>query len=252
MKKLVCEKDIQKLVNEGKKVCYITQDTLLTPSAKDAARTAGIEISYGEEPQAACEAPAAPAAPAAAAAPVAPAAPAAAPAAPVEAPAAPAADIPDEISSDMIYQVLKKLADKGMLGNMFSAVAPAVDAPYVCEKDASGLKVVRGNTVRMDEFFEGNPRVKYQEVIDKNDSNISSGLLVIDHDTYEWTQNYDENDYVIEGTFVVTINGKSYCAHAGDCIFIPNGASVVMGSKDHCCKVFYNTYPSNWADLMEN
>ncbi len=43
--------------------------------------------------------------------------------------------------------------------------------------------------------------MKYQELIDKNDSNISSGLLVIDHDTYEWTQNYDENDYVIEGYF---------------------------------------------------
>ena len=34
MKKLVCEKDIQKLVNEGKKVCYVTEDTLVTPSAK--------------------------------------------------------------------------------------------------------------------------------------------------------------------------------------------------------------------------
>ena len=235
MKKLVCEKDIEKLVNEGKKVCYVDENTLITPSAKDAARTAGIEISYGEEPCACCDA-----APAAAA----PAAPAAA-----AAPAAPA-DVPGEISSDMIYQVLKTMADKGMLGDVFSAM-PAVDAPYICEKDASGLKVVRGSTVRMDEFFEGNPRVTYQELIDKNDSNISSGLLVIDHDTYEWTQNYDENDYVIEGTFVVTINGKSYTAHAGDCIFIPNGASVVMGSKDHCCKVFYNTYPSNWADLME-
>lgn len=64
MKKLVCEKDIQKLVNEGKKVCYVTEDTLVTPSAKDAARTAGIEISYGEEPKACCcEAPAAPTAP---------------------------------------------------------------------------------------------------------------------------------------------------------------------------------------------
>ena len=203
MKKLVCEKDIQKLVNEGKKVCYVSEDTLVTPSAKDAARTAGIEISYGEEPKACC------------------------------------------------CQVLKVMADKGMLGDMFNNVAGVADAPYLCEKDASGLKVVRGSTVRMDEFFEGNPRVKYQELIDKNDSNISSGLLVIDHDTYEWTQNYDENDYVIEGTFVVTINGKSYTANAGDCIFIPNGASVVMGSKDHCCKVFYNTYPSNWADLME-
>lgn len=228
MKKLVCEKDIQKLVNEGKKVCYVDEDTLVTPSAKDAARMAGIEISCGtpvcEEAPACCAAPAA-------------------------VPAS-AAEVPAEINSDMIYQVLKTMADKGLLGDMFTT-APAADAPYACEKDATGLKVVRGNTVRMDEFFEGNPRVTYQELIDKNDSNISSGLLIIDHDTYEWTQNYDENDYVIEGTMTVTINGRSYHANAGDCIFIPNGATVVMGSKDHCCKVFYNTYPSNWADLME-
>ena len=123
MKKLVCEKDIEKLVNEGKKVCYVDENTLITPSAKDAARTAGIEISYGEEPCACCDA-----APAAAA----PAAPAAA-----AAPAAPA-DVPGEISSDMIYQVLKTMADKGMLGDVFSAM-PAVDAPYICEQDASGL-----------------------------------------------------------------------------------------------------------------
>jgi ethanolamine utilization protein EutQ len=234
MKKLVCEKDIQKLVSEGKKVCYVTEDTLVTPSAKDAARTAGIEISCGEEPKGCCSAPAA--------APAACAAPAAAPA---------AAEVPGEISSDVVYQLLKTLADKGLLGDLFASAGVSPDAPYACEQDVSGLKVVRGNTVRMDEFFEGNPRVTYQELIDKNSSNISSGLLIIDHDTYEWTQNYDENDYVIEGDFVVTINGRSYTAHAGDCIFIPNGATVVMGSKDCCCKVFYNTYPSNWADLME-
>lgn len=234
MKKLVCEKDIEKLVSEGKKVCYVTEDTLITPSAKDAARTAGIEISYDEEPKC-CES-AAPAAEACCTT--------------AAAPAACCGDVPGEISSDMIYQVLKNLADKGMLGDVFSA-APAVDTAYLCEKGPTGVKVVRGNTVRMDEFFEGNPRVTYQELIDKNDSNISSGLLVIDHDTYEWTQNYDENDYVIEGTFVVTIDGKTYTAHAGDCVFMPNGSKVVMGSKDHYCKVFYNTYPSNWADLME-
>ena len=150
MKKLVCEKDIQKLVNEGKKVCYVSEDTLVTPSAKDAARTAGIEISYGEEPKACCcEASAAPVAAAVAPAPVAAPAP------------APACDAPAEISSDMIYQVLKVMADKGMLGDMFNNVAGVADAPYLCEKDASGLKVVRGSTVRMDEFFEGNPTIMF-------------------------------------------------------------------------------------------
>ena len=34
----------------------------------------------------------------------------------------------------MIYQVLKVMADKGMLGDMFNNVAGVADAPYLCEK----------------------------------------------------------------------------------------------------------------------
>ena len=198
MKKLICSSDIQAAIRDGKKTLYVDENTIITASAEDEAKAAGIEICRGEA-TACCE---------------------------------------------------STNSDKGMLGDLFAENSVVSNEAYLCEKDPSGLKVVRGNTVRMDEFFEGNPRVKYQELIDKNDSKISSGILVIDHDTYEWTQNYDENDYVIEGTMTVTINGRSYTAHAGDSIFIPNGATVVMGSKDHYCKVFYNTYPSNWADLL--
>lgn len=229
MKKLICAGDVQKFAAEGGKICYIDSDTLVTAQAKDEAAALGIEFST--------DAPSA--------------APAAAPAAQPAAPATTGGnENMDGIDKDLIYNVLKALADKGMLNDVLKDIAPDTDVPYVCETDPSGLKVVRGKTVRMDEFFEGNPRVTYQELIDKNSSNISSGLLIIDHDTYEWTQNYDENDYVIEGSMTVTINGRSYTANAGDCIFIPNGATVVMGSKDSYCKVFYNTYPSNWADLL--
>lgn len=229
MKKLICSKDIQEAVRDGKKILYVDENTIITASAEDEAKTAGIEICYGEA-AACCKTDSS-----------------CTTYSPVQ---APSQDASSEISSELIYKVLKNLSDKGMLGDIFRETSAAPDVPYLCEKDPSGLKVVRGNTVRMDEFFEGNPRVTYQEIIDKNDSKISSGILVIDHDTYEWTQTYDENDYVIEGTMTVTINGRSYTANAGDSIFIPNGATVVMGSKDHYCKVFYNTYPSNWADLL--
>lgn len=224
MKKLICSSDIQAAIRDGKKTLYVDENTIITASAEDEAKAAGIEICQGEA-TACCEST-------------------------NSCTTYSPAQAPSEISSDLIYKVLKNLSDKGMLGDLFAENSVVSNEAYLCEKDPSGLKVVRGNTVRMDEFFEGNPRVKYQELIDKNDSKISSGILVIDHDTYEWTQNYDENDYVIEGTMTVTINGRSYTAHAGDSIFIPNGATVVMGSKDHYCKVFYNTYPSNWADLL--
>ena len=56
-------------------------------------------------------------------------------------------------------------------------------------------------------------------------------------------------DYVIEGTLTVTIDGTTYCAHAGDVLFVPSGSKVVWGSPDKA-RIFYATYPANWADLV--
>lgn len=46
MKRLICVKDIEALNSEGKKVFYIDNDTIITPSAKDAAKSSGIEFSH--------------------------------------------------------------------------------------------------------------------------------------------------------------------------------------------------------------
>ena len=56
-------------------------------------------------------------------------------------------------------------------------------------------------------------------------------------------------DYVIEGTLTITIDGKTYTAHAGDVLFVPANSKVVWGSPDRA-RVFYATYPANWADLL--
>ena len=79
MKRLICAKEVEACAQQGQKVMYIDADTLITPSAKDAAAAADIEFKVGE-PQAECcstqPCEAAPA-PAQAAQPCAPAAPAA-------------------------------------------------------------------------------------------------------------------------------------------------------------------------------
>ena len=234
MKRLVCSDEIMEAAKAGQKTFFVDENTIITPSARDAANSSGIVLTSDPNEAAAaknccndgcvCE----------------------------KSAAETVADCCGGIDKDVIYKVLKAMADSGMLKGIVDAAPAAPETPYRAEKDVTGLKVVRGSTVRMDAFFPDEPdkKVFYQELIDKNDSKISSGIVVIDHSTYEWTQNYDENDYVIEGTMVVTINGRTYTANAGDCIFIPNGATVIMGSKEHCCKVFYNTYPSNWADLL--
>lgn len=47
MKTLICAKEVEALAQQGQKVMYIDADTLVTPSARDAAATAGIEFCEG-------------------------------------------------------------------------------------------------------------------------------------------------------------------------------------------------------------
>lgn len=156
---------------------------------------------------------------------------------------APAAFAGMDIDSEKIYKVLKTLMEKGLLNDILK--------PYESESHGNGLKVVRGSTVKMDVFDTGDPSVKayYQELVSKEESHISAGFLTIDHSSFEWELTYEEIDYVIEGTLTVTIDGKTYTAKAGDVLFVPSGSKVIWGSPDKA-RVFYATYPANWADLV--
>ncbi|MEH7158352.1 cupin domain-containing protein [Neobacillus drentensis] len=217
MKKLICAKDVEVVEKQGQKVLYITSKTIITPAAKDAAKVFGIEFStekVGSESELSKL----------------------------------ANSNNGEIDSQMIYSVLKALVDKGLLKGLLENL-PA--APYAAELDSGGLKLVRGNSVKFDVFDTGNPdnKVFYQELISKDESSMSAGFLTIEKSSFEWELTYEEIDYVIEGTVTVSINGKTYTAYPGDVLYVPSGSKVVWGSPDKA-KIFYTTYPANWADLM--
>ena len=103
----------------------------------------------------------------------------------------------------------------------------------------------------MDVFDTGNPdaNAHYQELVSKEESKMSAGFLVIEKSRFDWELTYEEIDYVIEGTLTVELNGKTYTAHGGDVLFVPSGSKVIWGSPDKA-KIFYATYPANWADLL--
>lgn len=217
MKKLICAKDVEAVEKMGQKVLYIDSKTIITPAAKDAAKVFGIEFSTEKK----CS----------------------------ESELSNLANPSSgEIDSQMIYTVLKALADKGMLKGLLENL-PAV--PYMAERDGGGLKLVRGNSVKFDVFDTGNPgnKVFYQELISKDESSMSAGFLTIEKSSFEWELTYEEIDYVIEGTVTVSINGKTYTAYPGDVLYVPSGSKVVWGSPDKA-KIFYTTYPANWADLI--
>ncbi|MGN0711174.1 MAG: cupin domain-containing protein [Anaerovoracaceae bacterium] len=219
MKKLICVKDIEAFHKLGEKVFYIDDNTLITPSAKDAAKSCGITFSTDAPAPVrvqACE--------------------------PCKESAAAETKCEDKIDADLIYNVLKALADKGMLQGVLDCAAGG--KPYVSEKDPCGLKIVRGNTVQYEALDTGNPsdKVFYQEIINKDDGcSMNAGFITIENCQFAWECACEELYHIIEGTLTVTVNGKVYEAKPGDSVFFPNGAKVEFGSPNKM-KAFYATY----------
>lgn len=216
MKKLVSLKDIELCKQQGKTVLVVDSNTIVTPAAQDFAKENGIAFSTSSH--ACCET------------------------------ASKEEGGTGGVDSELIYKALKALLEQGKLQDVLGSLP---EAKYVSECDSKGLKVVRGNTVKLDVFDTGDPNVKahYQELVSKEESAMSAGFLVIEESRFDWNLTYEEIDYVIEGTLTVTINGKTFTAKAGDVLFVPSGSQVVWGSPDKA-KIFYTTYPANWPDLL--
>ena len=111
---------------------------------------------------------------------------------------------------------------------------------------------VMGKNVVIQPFSQAPPgqKVGLVDVIDARVANMASGFMTFDHSRLTWLLNYDEVDYIIEGDFVLEVEGKVFRAVAGDVVYIPKGSKVVFSSPTFC-KVFYVTYPANWADFCE-
>lgn len=220
MRKLICAKDVEASILKGDKFFYIDGSEIITPAAEELAKNN--EIVFTTEtltPKVE----------------------------PLESKKIPSIEGMD---SEMLINFFKALMDKGLLEQVLQCLKPN-NLLFECERDSSGLKVVRGNTVKMDTFDTGNPnaRVYFQELISKKESKMSAGFLIIENSNFDWELTYEEIDYVIEGTLTIEINGKKYTAYPGDVLFIPSGSKVVWGSPDKA-RLFYSTYPANWADLI--
>lgn len=218
MKKLICAKDMEEFLETNKKVFFIEENTILTPSAKDIAQNNGIEVTMNKIK---------------------------------EKKVASTSNLPKNLDSEKLLEMFKLIINEGLLQEMVQILANTNISKFNATCDESGLKVVRGNTVKMDVFDTGNPnnKVYFQEVVSKDESKMSAGFLTIEDSKFEWELTYEEIDYVIEGTVTVEINGKTYTANEGDILFVPKNSKVVWGSPNKA-RLFYATYPANWADLL--
>lgn len=117
------------------------------------------------------------------------------------------------------------------------------------EVDASGIVVVRGGSVVLGEFKDAGAGkdVGLHDVVTEKDGPMAAGFMSFGRDdSFPWTLDYAEIDYVVEGVLRVEIGGKSVEARVGDVVSIPKGSQIVFATPSRV-KVFYVTFPANWA-----
>ncbi|WP_203637900.1 MULTISPECIES: ethanolamine utilization protein EutQ [Levilactobacillus] len=101
-----------------------------------------------------------------------------------------------------------------------------------------------------DRMDTGNPtdQVYTKDFFDLKESpRLGAGLMVMDHSTFDWTLNYDEVDYVIDGTLKVIGKNGTATANAGQIILIPKGSKIKFSVEDKA-RFIYITYPADWAN----
>lgn len=116
--------------------------------------------------------------------------------------------------------------------------------------DPSGVMSIKASQIKPEPFDTGKKgdKVWLTDLYSLNESpRLGAGIMEMDTTTFDWTLNYDEVDYVIEGTLEIIVDGRRTIGNAGDVILIPKGSKIQFSTPGFC-RFMYVVYPANWAD----
>ncbi|WP_304340604.1 cupin domain-containing protein [Metaclostridioides mangenotii] len=146
--------------------------------------------------------------------------------------------------------VLEKLV-REILEEKLSSSKDGVD--FIRNKDKSGITSIKLPTVKVDESNRldtgnSNDVVYTKDLFTLEESpRLGCGVMEMKETTFDWTLDYDEIDYIIEGTLDIMIDGRKISASAGELILIPKGSKIQFSVKDYA-RFIYVTYPADWAN----
>lgn len=235
-KRIISKFDIERLKSDGQTTLRLESGDTLTPLARDTALELGIKIEDSRDAPIGAPAPAPSAAPAAAA-------------------------VPD---ADKLEAIVKTVLAR--LGGAAAAPQGQTCAPCATPK-VYGTSPGKIKHVKMpldrdmpptelhdkDGVLRNPPEIGFRllDVVTMDDSASIAGGFMSFHPGagIKWTLNYDEIEYIVEGLVEISYEGKMITATTGDTIFIPKGTTLHWNTPTWV-KIFYATFPSNWADQV--
>lgn len=149
-----------------------------------------------------------------------------------------------DINPKLLEELVRSIIEEKLAGQS--------KADFVSHKDQSGVTSIKLPTVKVDEsnrLDTGNPAdvVYTKDLLTLEESpRLGCGMMEMKETTFDWTLNYDEIDYVIEGHLDIIIDGRKVSADAGEMIFIPKGTTIQF-SVPEFARFLYVTYPADWA-----
>lgn len=91
-------------------------------------------------------------------------------------------------------------------------------------------------------------RVWLKDVFSLEESpRLGCGIMEVEDTSLLWTLQYDEIDYVIDGTLDLIIDGRKVSTKAGGIVLIPKGSTVTFSAQGKA-RFMYVVYPANWSE----
>lgn len=116
--------------------------------------------------------------------------------------------------------------------------------------DPSGVITVDPAHMTLDKFpfpIESD-RVWLKDIYDLEESpRMGCGIMELEDTCFEWTLQYDEIDYIIDGSLDIIVDGRTVSSKAGNILLIPKGTKVKFAAEGKV-RFMYVVYPANWFE----
>lgn len=209
MKTLITAADIKKIADCGDKTIVVPPKAIITPAARDAARDYGVSIVVQEGLQ-------------------------------MEQPASqPTSQTKNSmpVSAELIAQIVQEV---------LAAIQGGQKGGLDKVTDPSGMRLVRGDSVVLDEYPTGYPqdKVTRKAVFTAQESpHLSAGFMNLEDTSFTTELRYEQVVHVLDGTVECMISGRKYLGRTGDTFYLPANTKITLATMSKV-KLFYVTYPA--------
>ena len=122
------------------------------------------------------------------------------------------------ITREMIETLVRQVVNENLMGTK-----------SISNSGVGVVKLPMIDVTEADRLDTGNPndKVYTKDLFSLDESpRLGCGLMFMEDTTFDWTLNYDEIDYVIDGELSIIINGEKITAGPGEILLIPKGSSI--------------------------